>query len=183
MRLNLASGQRPFPTWTNVDIRKQKNSDGQYYQCEIEADVTERLPFEDGSVDVIVAHHLWEHIPLHKHEQTVREWHRILKVGGKILVSVPNMKEIARRWLNGEIDTFTFCVNATGAWQGHITDLHRWEYDDKELIDRFSCWNGKEKLFPFNTRIITQPNELGSDYDGADIAFDWWILTIEFIKI
>ncbi len=83
MRINLASGQRPFKNWTNIDIRKQKDGDGNYYQCEIEADV-KKLPLKDNSADIMVAHHVVEHFRLNEISEVVREWQRVLKPGGKL---------------------------------------------------------------------------------------------------
>lgn len=172
-KINLASGQRPFPKpWVNIDIRDQG------YDVDILADAKE-LPFEDNSVDIIVAHHLWEHIPLHEQESYSREWWRVLKKGGILAVFVPNMRILAKAWVDGKIDTFTFCVNSHGAWQGHVTDLHRWSYDEMELKDRLRVWDGKECKFDFKTRAVGKSNPL---YRGSDIAHDWWILGMEFVK-
>ncbi len=89
------------------------------------------------------------------------------------------MKELASAWLNGKINTFIFNVNTYGAYQGYITDLHRWSYDEQELRDRVCCWNGREDKFQFEMRDYNRFNAL---YLGADIAEDWWILSKEFIK-
>ena len=173
MKINLASGQRPFKKpWINVDIRNQG------YDIDIECDV-KKLPFEDNSCDILVAHHLWEHIPLHEQEETIREWYRVLKKGGTLAIFVPNMREIASAWLTHRIDSFIFNVNTYGAWQGHTTDLHRWSYDDKELYDRVTCLREGKSLFEFDYQNYNPNNPL---YHGADIAQDWWILSKEFIK-
>jgi len=174
MRVNLASGQRPFDNWVNVDIREQYKENGEKYKIDHIADV-KKLPFEDNSCDILLAHHLWEHIPLHEQEETIREWYRVLKVGGILSIHIPNMRELAKRWLEGKIDTFIFNVNTYGAYQGHITDLHRWSYDEKELNDRITC-NGK---FNLKMRDYDRNNPL---YIDSDISEDWWILNKEFYK-
>lgn len=183
MRINLASGQRPFKNWTNIDIRKQKDGDGNYYQCEIEADV-KKLPLKDNSADIMVAHHVVEHFRLNEISEVVREWQRVLKPGGKLAVFVPDMRPIANRWLRGDIDNFTFLVNCYGAYQGHDTDIHKWGYDDIELRDRMSGWDGRKKHILWSeikklTREECNNNPL---YEGSDIAWDWWILAMEFTK-
>jgi predicted SAM-dependent methyltransferase len=173
MKINLASGQRPFKKpWINVDIRHQG------YDIDIEADVKE-LPFEDESCDILVAHHLWEHIPLEQQEETIREWYRVLKKGGILSIHIPNMKELCKAWLEGRINTYIFNVNTYGAFQGYVTDLHRWSYDEKELEDRVKCWNGSVYKFDFEYRNYNKFNSL---YLGSDIAEDWWILSKEFVK-
>ncbi len=83
MKINLASGQRPFKKpWINVDIREQG------YEIDIECDV-KNLPFDDESCDILVAHHLWEHIALDEQEETIREWYRVLKKGGILSIHIP----------------------------------------------------------------------------------------------
>ena len=47
-----------------------------------------RLPFDDGSVDTVFSSHCLEHI-LFDHA-AIRDWHRVLKVGGFIVCMVPN---------------------------------------------------------------------------------------------
>ncbi|RYZ38859.1 MAG: SAM-dependent methyltransferase [Sphingobacteriales bacterium] len=50
------------------------------------ADVT-ALPFEDESIDIIVANHILEHIP--DDIQAISEFHRVIKTGGLAILQVP----------------------------------------------------------------------------------------------
>lgn len=47
----------------------------------------QELTFEDESFDVVIAHHVLEHIP--DDAKAMRELHRVLKPGGKAILSVP----------------------------------------------------------------------------------------------
>lgn len=47
------------------------------------------LPFEDESQDYIYSSHTLEHIPDYTH--ALREWMRVLKPGGHLVISVPHM--------------------------------------------------------------------------------------------
>jgi len=47
------------------------------------------LPFESESVDGIWASHVLEHIP--DYVNAIREWHRVLKIGGHMVICVPHM--------------------------------------------------------------------------------------------
>lgn len=132
-KLNLASGQRPFPKpWVNVDIRDQG------YPVDILADIRKLSMIEDNSVDAIVLSHAVEHIQLNDLLDAAKEWHRVLKVGGKMLVAVPNLKELAKAWIDGKIDNFIFLVNTYGAYQGYVEDMHKWGFNFNELRDRLS---------------------------------------------
>lgn len=182
MKLNLASGQRPFPTWTNIDFRKQFKDDGTPYQIEIESDVHKLPMIEDNSVDIIVAHHLVEHFQLNDLLDISKEWHRVLKPGGKLAVFVPNARELAKAWLEGRIDNFIFFVNMYGAYQGHPEDTHKWNFDRNELHDRMSGWDGKNREIDWKVRDITGDVLREPAYQGSNCSLDWWILAMEFTK-
>lgn len=56
--------------------------------ADIAADVTKPLPFEDESVDTVIARHILEHCqnPI----RVVSQWVKILKPGGRLIIAVPN---------------------------------------------------------------------------------------------
>lgn len=47
-----------------------------------------RLPFDDGSFDVIVAQHLIEHFE--RPDELLLEWRRVLSASGRIVIATPN---------------------------------------------------------------------------------------------
>jgi len=177
-KLNLASGQRPFPApWCNIDIRDQG------HPVDIIGDIRDLSIFEDETVDIIVAHHVLEHIALQEISAFIREWRRVLKTGGKLAICVPNLQALAGRWVKGQIDTYTFNVNTYGADQGYEYDLHRWGYNEQELVERVSGTSQGMQEFAWSDVHILEPREtLVGLYEGANIAFDWWILCMEFTK-
>lgn len=176
IQINLASGQRPFPKpWINIDIKDQG------YPVDILTDAKDLNMFKNESVDIIVAHHLVEHIPIHELENYVSEWHRVLKKGGILAVFVPNLKEINRAWLEGRIDTYIHNVNTFGAYQDSVHDLHKWGYDREELINRIKCKVHNEDYFKFDFNVFDY-DPLDDRYLGSNIAQDWWILSLQFIK-
>lgn len=173
-KLNLASGQRPYPEpWINVDIRKQGD-----HKVDVIADIRDLSMFEDNSCDILVAHHCVEHIDMSHVGGLAKEWHRVLAPGGILAVCVPNMREIASRWLRGEIDDFTFNVNTYGAYQGYPEDLHRWSYHYEYLKSQMSQDLVWSDVRPLNHQVQMQDFR----YNGASIAYDWWILSVQFTK-
>jgi ubiquinone/menaquinone biosynthesis C-methylase UbiE len=69
--------------------------------ADIKVDMWE-LPFEDCTVDDIWSSHALEHVPFIKVIPTLKEWFRVLKLGGKLIIQVPNMDYIAKYWLTGD---------------------------------------------------------------------------------
>lgn len=54
------------------------------------------LPFATGSQDTVFASHCLEHIP--EHIKAIQEWHRVVKVGGHIIIAVPHAHLYERRY-------------------------------------------------------------------------------------
>ena len=63
---------------------------------------TERMPFSDGSFEIIYASHVLEHIPWYQVEGALREWNRILKPGGQLEIWVPNGYLVAKSLVEAE---------------------------------------------------------------------------------
>lgn len=166
MKINLGSGQRPFlKPWLNVDCQERWNPD-------VIADGASMPMFEDGSAEMIVLHHVLEHFNLGNADAMILECNRILKQGGSLIITVPDMRALAQRWLTRQIDDYTFMVNTYGAYMGASADCHKWGFCAESLKDyllRFGKWS---KVIRFDWREIS----------GASICKDWWILGMEAIK-
>jgi predicted SAM-dependent methyltransferase len=168
--LNIGSGQRRFTGegWINVDCVSRP---GQVPDLLLDVG-SEKLPYEDNSMDMAVLHHVYEHFGLGEGHGIVREINRVLAPGGRLIVTVPDMHALAERWLKGELANYNYMVNVYGAYQGEPGDRHKWGYNCPELmadLDRASTWKAIKK---FDFRAIA----------GADIAQDWWILGVECVK-
>jgi len=57
----------------------------------VRLDIGERLPFEDGSVGWVYAEHLIEHVPLPVAVRWLTEVHRVLKPGGLLRITTPDL--------------------------------------------------------------------------------------------
>lgn len=171
MRVNLASGQRPFDSpWVNVDIREQG------YALDILADVT-NLPGEINNCEAMAALHVVEHIEMSKVPDLFKHWNDRLRDGGKLLVQVPDMDALIEARQQGRIDDYIFNVNVYGAYQTSITDLHRWSYTKRTLPERAT-----EKASWSDIKILNGLHELDLVFAGTDIPYDWWFMSIVFTK-
>jgi SAM-dependent methyltransferase len=47
-----------------------------------------RLPFDDETIDAVFSSHCLEHIA--SYQDAIRDWHRVLKIGGHIICAVPS---------------------------------------------------------------------------------------------
>lgn len=80
------------------------------FRCDIR-----QLPVPDQSFDVVHARHVLEHFGRAEVVDVLREWTRILRVGGELRISVPNAIS-AMRWLLA-MDAGTEPVNPYPSWQ------------------------------------------------------------------
>lgn len=164
--LNLGSGQRRFQKpFLNVDVQSEPGREPDL-QCDISS-----LPFDDGSAEMIVLHQVIEHFGCGEADGVIAECFRLLAPGGRLILTVPNMRTAAQRWLMGNMETQLYLTLCYGAFMGDDADRHKWGFDEQHLrqnLERF----GWSQVQPFNWREI----------EGAHIAKDWWILGMECIK-
>jgi len=79
MKLNLGANDRRFPGFLSVDIVPP---------ADFLADLTQPWPWEDSSVDEVLAYDVFEHLQDKRH--TMNELWRVLKPGGKATIQVPH---------------------------------------------------------------------------------------------
>lgn len=82
MNINIGSGYKRFPGYVNVDSDKHCNPD---FVCNLEVD---RLPFEDNTVDRVIAHHILEHLG-EGYFHLLQELYRVCKPNAIIDIRVP----------------------------------------------------------------------------------------------
>lgn len=61
-----------------------------------EADLTEKIPLPDRAFDVVVSIEVIEH--MENHARFMREALRVLKPGGRLIVTTPNVLSLTSRW-------------------------------------------------------------------------------------
>jgi SAM-dependent methyltransferase len=88
-RLNLGCGPRPLAGFVNVDLLEGPGVD-------VVADISGSLPFGDGEATLIYASHVLEHLPTLQVPVVLREWRRVLRDGGLLLVAVPDLDRISQ---------------------------------------------------------------------------------------
>lgn len=122
-KVNLGSGTRCLDDWINIDnsfnarlakyprlrylLFKIGILPKRYYEIPwsghikkiIVHDVRKRLPFDSESIDFIYSSHLIEHLRKDEAEKLLTECFRVLKRGGLIRLSTPDLELIARNYI------------------------------------------------------------------------------------
>lgn len=83
MKLNLGCADRFKEGYVNVDRFRPNNVDGVFQL----ADLSQLFPWQDSSIEEIVADDIIEHLP--NKIQTMNEIHRVLVPGGLVHIFVP----------------------------------------------------------------------------------------------
>lgn len=79
MKINIGSHDKALAGYTSVDLVAGPGI--------VQADLRQRWPFEDNSIEEVRASHIIEHLPDKIH--TMNEAWRVLKNGGKLWIDVP----------------------------------------------------------------------------------------------
>jgi predicted SAM-dependent methyltransferase len=93
-------GKEPHPDWKILNVQP-----GEHVDFVGNASCLEK--FTDSSIESIYASHLLEHFLYGYNNElliTLSEWYRVLKPGGKIYISVPDLRKLCWLFLNPDID-------------------------------------------------------------------------------
>jgi len=146
IKLHLGCGRNLLDGWINTDFNTAKFRGSDFL------DVTEKFPYDDNSVDYVFSEHMIEHISYQDGKFMIEESFRVLKSGGKIRISTPDLKflinlytedktDLQKRYIdysvnhasyNVSIGTDTFIIN------NFVRDWdHTFIYDEKTLKSLF----------------------------------------------
>lgn len=94
--LNLGCGNNYLDGFINIDLTSK---------CDLKLDLNiYPYPFEEGSIDYILAEHILEHMdsPIN----FIKEMHRLLKVGGVLKIKVPHVSALGGAFGNMEHQSY-----------------------------------------------------------------------------
>ena len=95
MKLNLGCGDKILPGYVNVDVAETRAGKRPDVLCDLHA----LTPFEDNSVDEILSVHVVEHFWRWEVVGVLKEWVRVLKAGGLMVLECPNLKSACETFL------------------------------------------------------------------------------------
>lgn len=141
MKLHLGCGKRYIPGFVHIDGLAYPHID--YVQP------IDRLDnIQSNSCDLIYACHVVEHFKRHEVEDVLREWHRVLKPGATIRLSVPDLHALSKIYL--ETENIDLVVGPICGRQDHQYNIHYNVFD-----------------FPSMKRLLTR-----SGFDEVRL-YDW----------
>lgn len=137
-RLHWGCGPITPVGWLNSDIAAHPGVD-------LVADIRHGLPLDDNSFDYIVAIHVLPELPYNELDSSLAELRRVLKPGGVLRLSLPDMDLAMRAYQTGDVDYFlvddTVVRSLAGkmivqlTWYGRSRCMFTWEFAE-ELLAR-----------------------------------------------
>lgn len=146
MKLNLGCGKRNFgKNWIHID--------GSNYAHIHSHDIV-NLPFEENSVDLIYASHVFEYFDREEADDVLQKWKKCLKPNGILRLAVPNFEVYSKLYSENKI-TLTQCLGPLyGKWKmtENETIYHKTTYDfvslkkilEKKGFTKVKLWDWRE---------------------------------------
>jgi len=137
-KLHIGCGQHRLEGWINIDLDADSKAD-------LRLDVTKGLPVADGSVGAVLSQHFVEHLTRAQAQGFLAECCRVLKPGGKLRLSTPDLAGIIRDYsaalTSGRVEcywddaakyrsachVFNTAIDCERVWG------HQFTYDEAEL--------------------------------------------------
>ncbi len=126
-----------------------------------------RIGMSSSSAHVIYASHILEHFSHREVSAVLSEWHRILKPGGEIFISVPDYSILSKMYNeNEEIEGIKMFLMGS---QGNPFDFHRNIFDYPSLkallehadFSKIQPWGENDYLeYPFEDYAHYEPTRI-----------------------
>lgn len=105
-KLNIGCRNSRIEDYKNCDIVDGPCVD---YICS-----ADKLPFEDNSIDEVLSEHMIEHLTFEEFNRSIVEWHRVLKVGGSIIIECPDLMGVCKAFVDS--NHFNQYFSFAGYW-------------------------------------------------------------------
>ena len=84
----------------DIDYSKRFKNGEKVSEPDFICDITEKLPFKKNSVDLIFSRETLEHLTYRELINHLIECHKVLKIGGRVRISVPDLDIMVQNFLN-----------------------------------------------------------------------------------
>jgi predicted SAM-dependent methyltransferase len=154
-RLHLGCFDSPVDGWINTDItphiwisrvpglasvlaalgqmsanRLQRHRDGSFRKVQY-VDLSKRLPYSSNRFQYVFSSHVFEHLPRPVLSRLLIEIYRVMKPGGVLRVSVPDLTLLVKLYEPEKADDFVNSVMQLDF--GHAKNRHYWMYSEPTM--------------------------------------------------
>jgi SAM-dependent methyltransferase len=143
IKLNLGCGDKILDGYINVDVVESRAGK----KPDIVSDLHDLSKFKSNSVDEILAVHVVEHFWQWEVVDILKEWTRVLKPGGKMILECPNLISAAEEFLkNSDVAAMGGSEGQRSMWVFYGDPgwkdplmIHRWGYTPRSLATVMSA--------------------------------------------
>lgn len=121
LKLHLGCGCQHFEGYVNIDMKKTRATN---IVCDIK-----KIPYPDSSVVLIESYHVIEHLTRYDLPRALKEWHRLLMCGGKLIIECPDFDEDVKEYTKGNEKR----IDSIFGLQRFPGDTHLFGYNFKTL--------------------------------------------------
>jgi len=146
LQLHLGCGKVRLKGFVNIDQRTTSATD-------LECDILQ-LPFDDNAAARIETYHVIEHLGRHQALPAVREWRRVLKTDGVLVIECPDFDAACREYLDGHEDRID-----------NIFGLQRFEGDNHRFGYNFARLQGLLAKQGFRSIVQKLPTDYHKDQE------------------
>lgn len=179
LRLNLGCGDKHLPGYVNVDVAPTRAGKRPDVVC----DVRQLKAFADSTVDEVLAVHVVEHFWRWEIVEILREWKRVLKPGGRMVLECPNLLTACEELLkdplnasqpgrNGQRTMWVFYGDP--GWRDPLM-CHHWNYTPaslKEVMEEAGFTNVRQEPAQFKLREPRDMRLVGEKATYGQ-AYEW----------
>lgn len=135
--LEIGSGSKPKKGYLHFDVRSN-----------VKADVVgdaRQLPFSDGEFESVYSRLFLEHLPRADAKEALSEMLRVLKRGGTVEITVPNIAYFCRLFVEEKGQKKEWALNKLYGFENYPEDHHYFGYDF-EILARTLKETGFESI-------------------------------------
>lgn len=124
--LHLGCGTTRIAGLINCDLYEKS--------ADLQISATNLQDFDNESVDLIEHHHMIEHLAIEEAKLGIAEWSRVLKKGGYLILTCPNINAVLIKWfLARRYWKYEYIIKMIYGPQEHDGMFHKSAYDSKRL--------------------------------------------------
>lgn len=137
MKVNFACGKQTWEGWFCIDAQQHAKASRDVdllhaFQFDGEH-LVNRLPIEDEAASEVHSYHFIEHVYRWEAPAVIREFLRILKPGGRLVLELPNLEGACRALLKGKKDQLCMWPLYGDPTHKDPYMCHRWGYTPSSM--------------------------------------------------
>jgi len=145
MKLHLGCGAKYFKGYINVDGYDYEGQDTSRTDSKYDIKAyLQELPFKNNSIEEILLVHVIEHFCRWKTIDLIKDFKRILKIGGRLIVEMPDLEQVAKLYVKHGRHGWRQIKTPLGKLSMAATQFYGNQWDSLEYETHRYLWEKQE---------------------------------------